>query len=154
MPTRLILIPPLLVLACAAAAQAPGRNVLKGTCETLVIGGRDASADCTDELVNTAAGRRTAFEFSAKDGTVVSFTGTGAPQERQEEFGVDASQPVSALVLTTKTPDGAISRDTLATVGSCRFPPAEAGTSVVACSANTQRGHFEGTFRTKAAPKP
>ncbi|ACL56091.1 hypothetical protein [Methylobacterium nodulans] len=157
MPPRLITILPLLGLACLVEArgQSPTTNVLKGTCEKLVLGGRDASATCADELVNSVQGRRTAFEFKSSDGTAVSFSGTGAQQERQEEFGVDASQPVSVLILTSKGPDGAVMRDTLMTVGSCRFPPAAPGTSTVACTADTQRGRFEGTFTTKAgAPKP
>ncbi|MFE1603258.1 hypothetical protein [Methylobacterium sp. ID0610] len=154
---RLMMILSLLGLACIVQArgQSPASNLLTGTCEKLVIGGRDASATCANELVNGVQGRRTTFEFRSSDGTVVSFSGTGAQQERQEEFGVDASQPVSVLILTSKGPDGAVTRDTLMTVGSCRFPPSEAGTSTVACTADTQRGRFEGVFVTKAsAPKP
>lgn len=154
---RLLLVLSLLGLACAveARAQAPVRNALKGTCEKLIVGGRDSSATCTDELVNTVQGRRTSFDFSASDGTVVSFSGTGAPQGPQEEFGVEASQPVSVLILTSKSPQGDVIRDTLSTVGTCRFPPSGPGTSTVACTADTQRGRFEATFTTKAdASKP
>ncbi|MGY2048020.1 hypothetical protein [Methylobacterium sp. JK268] len=134
----------------AAQAQAPIRNTLPGTCGRLVIGGRDAGAACVNELVNTVQGTRTSFEFRASDGSAVAFTGTGAQQERQEEFGVDALQPVSALILTSKGPDGAVLRDTLMAVGSCRFPAGEPGTSTVACTADSQRGRFEGTFVTRA----
>ncbi|ACA16574.1 conserved hypothetical protein [Methylobacterium sp. 4-46] len=153
---RLLLCALLAALACLveARAQAPVRNVLPGTCETLVLGGRDASATCANELVNGVEGRRTIFEFRSSDGNAVAFSGTGAPQERQEEFGVDATQPVSVLILTSKGPDGAVLRDTLMTVGSCRFPPAEPGTSRVVCAADTQRGRFEGVFVTRAGAKP
>ncbi|WP_298952674.1 hypothetical protein [uncultured Methylobacterium sp.] len=142
-----------LVLAGAARAQSPNRVVLKGTCERLVLGGREV-AGCRDELVNTVQGRRTSFDFTAGDGTGVSFSGTGAPQEKQEEFGVDALQPVSVVVLASRSPGGDVLRETLVAVGSCRFPAAAPGTSTVACAADTQRGRFEATFTSRTEPKP
>ncbi|RVU15354.1 hypothetical protein [Methylobacterium oryzihabitans] len=144
-----------LVLAGPARAQSPNRVVLDGTCERLVLGGRE-TAGCRNELVNTVQGRRTSFDFTAGDGTGVSFSGTGAPQEKQEEFGVDALQPVSVVVLASRSPSGDVLRETLVAVGSCRFPAAAPGTSTVACAADTQRGRFEATFtsRTGAGVKP
>ncbi|GJD50129.1 hypothetical protein OPKNFCMD_2866 [Methylobacterium crusticola] len=154
MLTRLLTAALLLTLACAleARAQPLARNVLKGTCERLVVAGRDVTPTCGDSVINAVQGRRTTFDFSASDGTTVSFSGTGMPQEPQPEVGVDASQPVSAVVVSVKAADGGISRDTLMTVGTCRFPQAGPGRSTVACAADTQRGRFEGTFTTDGAP--
>ena len=150
MLTRILTILVLLGLSCTAEvhAQPLTRNVLKGACEKLVVAGKDVSPTCGESIVNTVQGRRTSFDFTSSDGTTVSFSGTGMPQDRQEEVGVDALQPVSAVILSVKGPDGGITRDTLMTVGSCRFPQAAPGRSTVACAAETQRGRFEGTFTT------
>jgi hypothetical protein len=150
MLTRVLTLLLLLGLSCAVEshAQPLTRNVLKGACEKLVVAGKDVSPTCGETIVNTVQGRRTSFDFTSNDGTTVSFSGTGMPQDRQEEVGVDALQPVSAVILTVKGTDGGITRDTLMTVGSCRFPPAGPGRSTVACAADTQRGRFEGTFVT------
>ncbi|MEE8631433.1 MULTISPECIES: hypothetical protein [Methylobacterium] len=162
MLTRLLTVLVLLGLSCAAGvhAQPMTRNVLKGTCDKLVVAGKDVTPTCGDGLANLVQGRRTSFDFTSSDGTTISFSGTGMPQDRQEEVGVDALQPVSAVILTVKGSDGGITRDTLMTVGSCRFPASPPGRSIVACSADTQRGRFEGTFTTvsdgaakDAAPK-
>ncbi len=150
MLTRLLTLLLLLGLSCAVEshAQPLTRNVLKGACEKLVVAGKDVTPTCGESIVNMVQGRRTSFDFTSSDGTTVSFSGTGMPQDRQEEVGVDALQPVSAVILTVKGPDGGITRDTLMTVGSCRFPQADPGRSTVACAADTQRGRFEGTFTT------
>ncbi|BAQ47817.1 MULTISPECIES: hypothetical protein [Methylobacterium] len=150
MLTRLLTVLVLLGLSCAAGvhAQPMTRNVLKGTCDKLVVAGKDVTPTCGDGLANLVQGRRTSFDFTSSDGTTISFSGTGMPQDRQEEVGVDALQPVSAVILTVKGSDGGITRDTLMTVGSCRFPASPPGRSIVACSADTQRGRFEGTFTT------
>ncbi|TGD94253.1 hypothetical protein [Methylobacterium nonmethylotrophicum] len=156
MLTRLVTLLLLIGLACAAESRAQPltRNVLKGACEKLVIAGRDVSPTCGDSIVNLVQGRRTSFDFTSSDGTTVSFSGTGMPQDRQEEVGVDALQPVSAVILSVKSADGGITRDTLMTVGSCRFPPAASGRATVACAADTQRGRFEGTFTTSSDAAP
>lgn len=150
MLTRVLTLLLLLGLSCTVEshAQPLTRNVLKGACEKLVVAGKDVSPTCGDNLVNTVQGRRTSFDFTSSDGTTVSFSGTGMPQDRQEEVGVDALQPVSAVILSVKAADGGITRDTLMTVGSCRFPASGPGRSTVACAADTQRGRFEGTFVT------
>ncbi|MFH6785652.1 MULTISPECIES: hypothetical protein [Methylobacterium] len=156
MLTRVLTLLLLLGLSCTVEshAQPLTRNVLKGACEKLVIAGKDVSPTCSDSLVNMVQGRRTSFDFTSSDGTTVSFSGTGMPQDRQEEVGVDALQPVSAVILTVKTADGGITRDTLMTVGSCRFPASAPGRSTVACAADTQRGRFEGTFTTASDAAP
>ncbi|GJD63251.1 hypothetical protein [Methylobacterium frigidaeris] len=154
MLTRVFTLLLLIGVSCAAEAQPLTRNVLKGTCETLVVAGRDVSPTCGESIVNTVQGRRTSFDFTSSDGTTVSFSGTGMPQDRQEEVGVDALQPVSAVILSVKGPDGGITRDTLMTVGSCRFPASSPGRSTVACAADTQRGRFEGTFTTASEAAP
>ncbi|KMO41953.1 hypothetical protein VQ02_04600 [Methylobacterium variabile] len=156
MLTRVLTLLLLLGLSCTVEsyAQPLTRNVLKGACEKLVVAGRDVSPTCGDSIVNTVQGRRTSFDFTSSDGTTVSFSGTGMPQDRQEEVGVDALQPVSSVILSVKAPDGGITRDTLMTVGSCRFPAAAPGRSTVACTADTQRGRFEGTFTTTSDAAP
>ncbi|AWN48844.1 hypothetical protein DK419_22875 [Methylobacterium terrae] len=156
MLTRVLTLLLLLGLSCTVEshAQPLTRNVLKGACEKLVVAGKDVSPTCGDGLVNTVQGRRTSFDFTSSDGTTVSFSGTGMPQDRQEEVGVDALQPVSAVILSVKGQDGGITRDTLMTVGSCRFPASSPGRSTVACAADTQRGRFEGTFVTASDAAP
>ncbi|AWB22316.1 hypothetical protein DA075_16470 [Methylobacterium currus] len=156
MLTRVLTLLMLLGLSCAVESHAQGltRNVLKGACEKLVIAGKDVSPTCGESIVNTVQGRRTSFDFTSSDGTTVSFSGTGMPQDRQEEVGVDALQPVSAVILTVKGTDGGITRDTLMTVGSCRFPASGPNRSTVACTADTQRGRFEGTFTTASDAGP
>jgi hypothetical protein len=142
---RLALLCTLLSLPSAAQAQAALK--LEGTCEKLVVDGRDLSASCSNVLVNAVSRNRTSFDFSAADGQALSFSGNGAQQEATEE--TDPLQPIN-LVMVGK--DGA---PTLA-IGACRFSTPEPGRTAITCEASTSDGHaYAGTFVTaaKAAEK-
>ncbi len=142
---RIALLCALLGLPCTAHAQAALR--LEGSCEKLIVNGQDLSASCSDVLMNAVNRNRTSFDFSAKDGQTISFSGNGAQQEATEE--TDPLQPIN-LVMVGK--DGT---PTLA-IGACRFSAPEPGRTAITCEASTADGRaFAGTFVTaaKAAEK-
>jgi hypothetical protein len=148
-------------LACTAfaglALAAPGVHAqaafkLEGTCEKLEIGGRDASAECANVLSNAVSRNRTNFDFTTKDGRVLSFSGNGAQQEATEE--TDPLQPIN--VVTESKSGSEIGAPVLA-IGACRFTTPEPGRTSIACEAKTADGRiYAGTFVTaaKAAAAP
>lgn len=144
-----------LLLAGPAWSQASVK--LDGTCEALVIAGKDVTGSCSGTLTNSAERRRTSFAFSTGDGQSLSFSGTGAQQERTEE--TDPLQPISLVVYSQKGADGVV-QNTVPAVGACKFTTPAQGKTAIVCEANSpDKGRFEGTFVTDAksapgAPKP
>lgn len=142
-----------LALACAALVPAlPGparaQTVLRleGTCQRLVIDGRDLSASCAGTLVNAVSGNRTRFDFAAGDGRTLSFGGNGARQDATEE--TDPLQPINLVLIDRSgTP-------TLA-IGACRFSTPQPGRTAITCEASAADGRaFAGTFVTAAEAAP
>ena len=135
---------------CVAALASPARAQtvlrLEGTCQRLVIDGRDLSASCAGTLVNAVSGDRTSFDFAAGDGLTLSFSGNGAQQGATEE--TDPLQPIN-LVLTDRS-GGRSGTPTLA-VGACRFSTPQPGRTAITCEASAADGRaFAGTFVTAA----
>ncbi len=146
-----------LTLACAALGFAMVSNAgaqtafkLEGTCETLDVAGRDVTQQCSNVLSNTVSRNRTNFDFSTKDGGVVSFSGNGAQQEATEE--TDPLQPIN--VVTESRTGSEIGAPVLA-IGACRFSTPEPGRTRITCEAKTADGRvYAGTFTTAAKAAP
>ncbi|WP_431310989.1 hypothetical protein [Methylobacterium nigriterrae] len=151
----LLAAPVALAVALALLPPGPARAQqaavkLEGTCSRLVIAGQDVSATCAGTLMNLVARSRTSFDFASTDGQTLSFSGTGAQQERTEE--TDPLQPISLVIPGKKAPEGVVQNPVLA-VGSCRFSTPAPGKTEIACEANSaERGTFAGTFVTAAKP--
>lgn len=137
-----------MVFVAAVASPARAQTVLRleGTCQRLVIDGRDLSASCAGTLVNGVSGDRTRFDFADGDGRILSFSGNGARQDATEE--TDPLQPIN-LVLVGRS-DGRSGTPTLA-IGACRFSTPEPGRTAITCEAGAADGRaFAGTFVTAA----
>lgn len=127
---------------------------MQGRCERLVIADEDLTQTCKETMVNTVAGRRVTFDFSASDGQTLSFSGTGLQQEATEL--TDPLQPIS-LVVPGRKDGGSIVRNPAPAVGACRFTKPEPGKSMISCEVTSQDKLYAGTFLTEAkssAPKP
>ncbi|MCJ2015765.1 hypothetical protein [Methylobacterium sp. J-076] len=146
-----------LALACAAllplsapSAWAQTAFKLDGTCDKLVVAGRDVSAQCGNTLLNAVSRNRTTFDFTTKDGQVISFSGNGAQQEATEE--TDPLQPIN-VVSESKT-GSEVGAPVLA-IGACRFTAPEKGRTSIECEAKTADGRvYAGTFVTAAKAAP
>jgi hypothetical protein len=143
---------PLALAAATGSARAQAAVKLEGTCSQLVIAGQDLSGSCSGTLMNTAARTRTSFDFASRDGQTLSFSGTGAQQERTEES--DPLQPISLVIPGKKTPEGVVQNPVMA-VGACRFTTPSPGKTEIACEANSaEKGRYAATFLTDAKPAP
>ncbi|WP_375465231.1 hypothetical protein [uncultured Methylobacterium sp.] len=139
-------------LALAGPAWSQAAVQLDGTCETLVIAGQDATAACKGVLGNTAERRRTTFDFSTADGRTLSFSGTGAQQERTED--TDPLQPINLVTTGTSSEKGVV-RNPLPAVGACRFSTPAPGRTAITCEATASDSRaFAGTFVTQAKAAP
>lgn len=139
-------------LALAGSAWSQAAVQLDGTCETLVIAGRDATAQCRPRLGNTAERRRTTFDFATTDGRTLSFGGTGAQQERTDD--TDPLQPIN-LVTTGTSSDKGVVRNPTPAVGACTFSTPAPGKTAITCEATAVDGRtFAGTFLTQAGTAP
>lgn len=123
---------------------------LEGTCQRLVIAGQDATASCSPTLANSVERRRASFGFTAGDGQSLTFSGTGAQQERTEE--TDPLQPINLVVYGQKGSDGVV-QNTVPAVGACTFSTPSPGKTAITCEANSAgKGRFEGVFVTDTKP--
>lgn len=123
---------------------------LSGTCEKLVVAGRDVTAQCGDKLNNAVSRNRTAFDFATKDGQIVSFSGNGAQQEATEE--TDPLQPINVV---SESKSGSEVGAPVLAIGACRFSTPEPGRTSIACEAKTADGRvYAGTFVTAAKAAP
>lgn len=144
------LLPALAFLAAPAApacAQSGAEIRMQGRCERLVIGDADLSASCGDVLVNTVSGSRTSFDFLAKDGQTLSFSGGGAQQERTEDN--DPLQPINLVVPGRRGKDSIV-RNPAPAAGACRFTTPEPGKTMIDCEVTSQGKTFAGAFVTDA----
>ena len=135
-------------LALSGPAWSQAAVQLEGTCEKLTIEGKDATSACRPTLGNTAERRRTTFDFITTDGRTLSFSGTGAQQERTED--TDPLQPIN-LVTTGTSSDKGIVRNPMPAVGACTFSTPAPGKTAIACEASAPDGRaYAGTFVTQA----
>ncbi len=130
-----------------AAAQQGAEIKMTGQCERLVIGDKDITQNCKEQLVNTVARGRTTFDFAAWDGQTLSFSGSGAQHEATEE--TEQLQPISLIVSGLKNNEGIV-RSPAPAVGACRFSSPAPGRTQIACEATSQGKTFAGTFITEA----
>lgn len=130
-----------------AAAQQGAEIKMTGQCERLVIGDKDITQNCKEQLVNTVTRGRTTFDFAAWDGQTLSFSGSGAQHEATEE--TEQLQPVSLIVSGLKNNEGIV-RSPAPAVGACRFSSPAPGKTQIACEATSQGKTFAGTFITDA----
>ncbi|WP_316166216.1 MULTISPECIES: hypothetical protein [unclassified Bradyrhizobium] len=66
-----------------ADARLTGMVVVKGTCQKLIVAGKDRSSECKGALLNTDYDdQRTGFYFTLLDGSVVTFSNRGDLQEQ------------------------------------------------------------------------
>ncbi|WP_342153007.1 hypothetical protein [Methylorubrum sp. SB2] len=138
----------LAALAAGPAAAQQGAEIkMTGQCERLVIGDKDITQNCKEQLVNTVTRGRTTFDFAAWDGQTLSFSGSGAQHEATEE--TEQLQPVSLVVSGLKNAEGIV-RSPAPAVGACRFSSPQPGKTQIACEATSQGKTFAGTFVTDA----
>lgn len=149
---RSILCLGMLPVVLGAAVGAPKAGALptlatvNGTCERLVIGGRDVTAQCTGTLLNTSyATGRVGFYFVTRDGAALTFTGMGSSQIKPDPD--TALQPVDGVIFGF---DGRFDRSKA--VGTCRFTNPYARPGTVNCRAETQDGVFAAEFVTDGKP--
>ncbi|TXN22633.1 hypothetical protein [Methylobacterium sp. WL9] len=139
------------VLAGSAAAAQKGAEVptlatVSGTCERLVIGGRDVTGQCKGTLLNTSyATGRVGFYFVTGDGAALTFTGMGSSQIKPDPD--TAVQPVDGVIFGFKG-----QFDRTRAVGTCRFTNPYARPGSVSCKADTQGGTFAAEFITDGNP--
>ena len=129
------------------AAQQGAEIKMTGQCERLVIGDKDVTQNCKEQLVNTVSRGRTTFDFAAEDGQTLSFSGSGAQHEATEE--TEQLQPISLVVSGLKNNEGIV-RSPAPAVGACRFSSPQPGKTQIACEASSQGKTFAGTFITDA----
>ena len=149
MTTRAVSLLALLgALAAGPAAAQQGAEIkMTGQCERLVIGDKDVTQSCKEQLVNTVSRGRTTFDFAAEDGQTLSFSGSGAQHEATEE--TEQLQPISLVVSGLKNNEGIV-RSPAPAVGACRFSSPQPGKTQIACEASSQGKTFAGTFITDA----
>jgi hypothetical protein len=134
-----------------AQAVPRGRDVpvlatVRGTCERLVIGGRDLTGQCTGTLLNTSyATGRVGFYFVTNDGGALTFTGMGTSQVKPDQD--TALQPVDGVIFGFKG-----QFDKAKAVGTCRYTNPYARPGTIRCRAETQGGVFAADFVTDGKP--
>jgi hypothetical protein len=149
-PLRLALVSAALALVPVASADAQTAFKLDGACEKLIVAGRDVSAQCGPTLTNGVSRNRTTFDFTTKDGQIVSFSGNGAQQEATEE--TDPLQPINVV---SESKSGSEVGAPVLAIGACRFSTPEAGRTAIDCEAKTADGRaYAGTFVTAAKAAP
>ena len=114
----------------------------KGKCDRLIIFGNDKSAQCKPALINSEfKDSRTGFYFSASDSIIVTFSGMGDNQVKEDKD--TAVQPIDRVIV-----GGAGEPSNIPAVGECRFTNPYKGPAPVHCTATTKLGKFEGNFVT------
>lgn len=142
-----------LVLAAGAAAPASAQDLsnvqslvfLTGTCERLVIAGRDATADCRGTAVNlNYRTGRTSFAFQDGEARMVSFTGLGAPAE-----GDVARHALDGITIAA-SPGPTVTAEPA--TGSCEYSNPYRGRSYIRCAATTAAGAYSVAFASDGRP--
>lgn len=149
-PLRIVFMTAALTVTAATSAQAQTAFKLEGACEKLVVAGRDVTAQCGPTLTNGVSRNRTTFDFTTKDGQIVSFSGNGAQQEATEE--TDPLQPINVV---SESKSGSDVGAPVLAIGACRFSTPETGRTAIDCEAKTADGRaYAGTFVTAAKAAP
>ena len=140
-----------LALAAPASAQDLSQLrswiFLRGTCERLVIAGKDVTGACRETVVNmTYHYGRSSFGFSDGSARMVSFSGTEQIRE-----GDVVRQTLDAISIATQ---GALAPDVASAPasGTCIFSDPYRGRSFIRCSARTRDGEFAASFTSNGEP--
>lgn len=136
-------------LAAPAAAQ-DASNLqsmvfLSGTCDRLVVAGRDATAACRGMVLNlNYRTGRTSFAFTEGENRMVSFSGMGTQAEG------DVARHDLDLVTIAEGPQAAVTSE--AATGACAYSNPYAGRSYVRCTAHTEAGEYSAAFTSDGRP--
>ena len=115
---------------------------VEGACQNLTIGGEDHTTNCKGTLLNTEYDdERTGFYFATTDQVIVTFSSRGDQEQKIDTDTVTA--PVDEVIVSS---GGKIDR--LQATGACRFGNPYKGPMLIQCTADTERGRFEGAFLT------
>jgi hypothetical protein len=139
-------------VTCDSAVQGSGLDyiaTIKGKCTRLIIGGSEHTRACIPRVVNEVfADSRTGFTFTAGDTAVISFSGIGRTQIKDDPNRV--TQPLDTVIFTLigmGTPP-----NKLRAAGVCTYSNPNAGAVRVSCSAHTDMGKFEAKFLSDGQP--
>lgn len=121
-------------------------SIITGTCNRLIIAGRDLSRGCDGRVVNTAYRTgRIGFVFMVRDLAVVTISGTIASSESEvAEIRVDR---IFLTLTGTETPPSDFSAD-----GRCQYANPNRGRAFLRCSGTTGREQFTADFMTDGSP--
>lgn len=121
-------------------------GMLTGDCRRLVIAGRDVSAGCRGQVMNTNySSGRSGFTFGTP-GEVVTFSGMDTPMQDDRAFTRLDKVIITRIGGMSPTP-----RNVTAT-GRCDYSSPSAGRSYVRCSAQTSEGEFVADFLSNGEP--
>jgi hypothetical protein len=116
---------------------------MNGTCTRLIVAGADATRACTPRVINEVfKNGRTGFTFTESDFAVVSFSGMGRMQIKDDPNKV--TQPVDTIIFTLIGMGTAPNK--VKAAGKCTYTNTNLGPVRISCSAHTAQGQFEATF--------
>jgi hypothetical protein len=126
-----------------ADAKLTATVVVEGACQNLTVGGEDHTTDCKGTLLNTEySDERTGFYFvTTAEQVTVTFSTRGDQEQKIDADTVTA--PVDMVIVSS---GGKIDR--LQATGTCQFGNPYKGPMLIECTADSERGRFEGAFLT------
>jgi hypothetical protein len=132
-----------LVRPAHADSKLTATVVVAGACQNLTVGSEDHTADCKGTLLNTEySDERTGFYFvTTTDQITVTFSTRGDQEQKIDTDTVTA--PVDMVIVSSR---GKI--DKLQATGTCQFGNPYKGPMLIECTADSERGRFEGAFLT------
>jgi hypothetical protein len=123
------------IIACAFVAV----GTLSGSCEKLLIAGKD-TASCGAVLLNTTyRDSRSGFYFVTRDGAALTFSGIGKQQVKPHADR--AVQPIDLIIFGFQG-----IHEKQRAVGECDFTNPHNGPSRIICRATTDKGTFGADF--------
>jgi hypothetical protein len=137
---------------CDSAAQGNDLDyfaAIKGKCTSLILRGSEYTRACIPRVLNEVfTDSRTGFTFTAGDTAVISFSGIGRLQKKDDPNHV--TQPLD-MVIVSLIGMGARPNKIRAT-GACTYSNPNVGAVKISCSAHTEMGQFEGKFLSDGQP--
>jgi hypothetical protein len=126
-----------------ADAKLTATVVVEGACQNLTVGGEDHTTNCKGTLLNTEySDERTGFYFvTTAEQVTVTFSTRGDQEQKIDADTVTA--PVDMVIVSS---GGKIDR--LQATGTCQFGNPYKGPMLIECTADSERGRFEGAFLT------
>lgn len=128
-----------------------GFGFMNGTCQRLILAGKDVSKDCEGKVTNTMyeSTGRTGFLFVTRSGNVVvNFSGVDTPA-----VGDHAASVLDHVIFTQgKTGSKRVKHRGYVATGTCTYTNPYAGPSHINCSASTEKGLFSASFVSDGKP--